>query len=261
MKRLLLISAALCLMVTGAQLSAAENPFVGTWKLNPEKSKFTGNTVAYEKLPSGEWKSTAAGMSYTFRMDGKERPGLFDRQVSWKQENDRTWESTIKAGQTTLMTQRYEVSPDNKTLKVTSQGTTPSGEKFNDVTSYMRESGSTGLAGKWKSEKVQISVPTVLEIKPHGSNGISMVLPSYKATVDLPFDGTDTKATGPTIPPGMSFSAKKLDDRTFEFTEKSQGKPIFKMTFKVSPDGKAITESGKPVGVDEPFTAVYERQK
>ena len=72
--------------------------------------------------------------------------------------------------------------------------------------------------------------------------------------------GADTKATGPTIPAGMTFSAKKLDERTFEFTEKHDGKPIYKMTFKASEDGKSMTETGKPVGVDEPFMAVYDRQ-
>jgi len=39
------------------------------------------------------------------------------------------------------------------------------------------------------------------------------------------------------------------------------GKPICQMTFKVSADGKTMTETGKPVGADEPFTAVYDRQK
>ncbi|RPJ86501.1 MAG: hypothetical protein EHM18_05900 [Acidobacteria bacterium] len=260
MKRTFWISAILCLIAAGVELSAGENPFVGTWKLNPEKSKFTGNTISYEQLSSGEWKSTAAGMSYTFRMDGKEHQGLFDRKVTWNQANERTWESTVQAGGKTLVAQRFEISPDDKTMKVTSRGTTPSGEKFEDVSTYSRQSGSTGLAGKWKSDKVQISSPTVVEFKPHGSNGISVMLPAYKASVDLSFDGTDTKATGPTIPAGMTFSAKKLDERTFEFTEKHDGKPIYKMTFKVSEDGKTITETGKPAGVDEPFMAVYDRQ-
>jgi len=260
MKRTFWICAILCALAAGTQLSAAENPFVGTWKLNPEKSKFTGNTISYEQLSSGEWKSTAAGMSYTFRMDGKEHQGLFDRKVVWNQANERTWESTVKAGDKTLVVQRFEISPDNKTMKVTSRGTTPSGEKFEDVSTYSRQSGSTGLAGNWKSDKVQISSPTVVEIKPHGPDGITMMLPAYKASVDLSFDGTETKPEGPTVPAGLTFSAKKLDAHTFEFTEKHDGKPIYKMTFKVSEDGKTITESGKPVGVDEPFMAVYDRQ-
>lgn len=260
MKTRFWISAVVCLGA-GAALGAAENPFAGTWKLNPEKSKFTGNTISYENLPSGEWKSTAAGMSYTFKMDGKEHQGLFNRKVTWKPVGDRTWESTVKAGDRTLVMQRYEISPDNSRMTVTSHGTTPSGEKFRDVSAYSRQSGSAGLAGKWKSQKVEISSPTVLEIKPHGSNGISMLIPAYKASVDLSFDGKETKAAGPTVPTGLTFSAKKLDERAFEFVEKHDGKPIYTMVFKVSPDGKTITETGKPVGADEPFVAVYDRQK
>jgi len=167
----------------------------------------------------------------------------------------------VKAGDTTLAAQRYEISADNKTMTVTSQGTTPSGEKFRDVTAYTRQSGSAGLAGKWKSQKVEISLPTVLEMKPHGSEGISMVIPAYKASVDVSFDGKETTAAGPTVPAGLTFSAKKLDERTFEFIEKHHGKPIYTMVFKVTSDGQTMTETGKPVGADEPFVAVYERQK
>lgn len=261
MKRLVFISAVLC-VIAGAQLSAAENPWVGTWKLNPARSRFTGETISYERLTSGEWKATRAGMSYTFRMDGKQHPSLFGRQETWKQASDRNWESTTKSSAgTTLVTQHHEIAPDNKTMKVTSQGTTPSGEKFNDVSWYNRESGKTGLAGKWKSQKVQISAPTVLEIKQHGSNGMTIMLPAYKASVDVIFDGTDAKPTGPTVPPGLTFSAKKLDNHSFEFDEKNEGKPVFKIVYEVSPDGKTMTETATPVGVNETTVAVFEREK
>jgi hypothetical protein len=261
MKRSLWISVVLCVVFAGTTLLAAENPFVGTWKLNPSKSKFTGSTVTFEQLPSGEWKTTAMGMSYTFRTDGKEYQSLFDRKVTWKEANDRSWESTVKFGGKTLATEHYEISPDNKTMTVTAKGTTPSGEAFQEVSSYNRESGSTGLAGKWRSAKVQISSPTSLEIKPHGANGISMAVPQYKASVDFSFDGTESKPVGPTVPPGITFSAKKLDDRSFEFVEKHNGKPVVNATFKVSADDKTLTESGRPAGVDEPYTAVYDREK
>ncbi len=261
MKKSLWISVILCVVTAGADLLAAENPFAGTWKLNPAKSKFTGSTITFDQLPSGEWKMTAGGMSYTFQMDGKEYQGLFDRKVTWNQANDRAWTSTVKFGGKTLATEHYEISPDKKTVTVTAEGTTPSGEKFKEVSSYSRESGSTGLAGKWRSDKVQISSPMALEIKPRGANGISLAIPQYKASVDLSFDGAESKAVGPTIPPGMAFSAKKLDEHSFEFVEKLNGKPVASMTFKVSADGKTLTEAGKPAGVDEPYTAVYDREK
>jgi len=260
MKKTLWICAVLCVLAAGAELLADENPFVGTGKLNPEKSKFTGSTITFEQLPSGEWKSTSAGMSYSFRIDGKEHQGLFDRKVTWNQAGERAWESTVKAGGRTIVAQRFEISPDNKTMAVTSSGTRPDGGKFEDVSTYSRRSGSTGLAGNWKSDKVEMSSPTVVEIKSHGPNGITMMLPAYKASVNLTFDGAETRPEGPTVPAGLTFSAKKLDERTFEFTEKHDGKPIYKMTFKVSEDGKTITETGKPAGVDEPFIAVYDRQ-
>jgi hypothetical protein len=56
MNAALLLSAALV-------FQGAQSPFVGTWKLNPSKSHFSGTTVTYEALPSGAMRSTENGQS------------------------------------------------------------------------------------------------------------------------------------------------------------------------------------------------------
>lgn len=43
-------------------------------------------------------------------------------------------------------------------------------------------------------------------------------------------------------------------------TEKLNGKPIFKLSFTISDDGKTLTETGGAIAVNEKFKAVYDRQ-
>jgi hypothetical protein len=58
---------------------AAELPYAGKWKVNLAKSDFGQTTVTYESLPAGEWQTTAFGVTYKFKMDGKEYPGRHGR--------------------------------------------------------------------------------------------------------------------------------------------------------------------------------------
>src|ERR1035438_409290 len=62
----------LCALVSATL--AADLPYAGKWKVNLAKSDFGQTTVTYESLPGGEWQTTAFGVTYKFKMDGKEYP-------------------------------------------------------------------------------------------------------------------------------------------------------------------------------------------
>jgi len=49
MKRILLLYFLALLSATTLAI-AADNPWIGTWKLDPAKSHFTGDTFTYSKL-------------------------------------------------------------------------------------------------------------------------------------------------------------------------------------------------------------------
>ncbi len=241
--------------------AAQENPFVGTWKLNPAKSNFTGRTLKYEPGPDGAIKQTSAGLSYTFKTDGREYSTPLGRTAVWKQLNDRSWETVVKQGATTLATVRSELSPDGKTLTVVAKGTKPNGEAFEESAVYERIEGTSGLMGTWKSKDVKAGAPGVLEIAEFGKDGLKLTLVDMKATCSAKFDGKDYPATGPTVPRNLTLSLRKTGDRTFEMTQKVDGKPLATNTYTVSEDGQTLTGVGKPAAVDEPVTAVYDRQK
>jgi len=255
-------SATSCLIVVlmAAGLAAAENPLAGTWKLNPAKSKFTGDTMKFERTSSVKIEGSGAGLAYTFKIDGKEYSGPVGELVAWKQVDDHTWETTYKLKGTLTNTDTSKLSSDGKTMTITSRGTKPNGESFEDTSVYTRMSGDSGLFGTWKSKEVKISSPEVMKFTPSGSDGIVWEIVDIKASCNAKFDGKDYPAAGPTVPAGFTLALKRTGPRSFEFTSKQNGKPLSTGTLTVSQDSRTLTNVGRPVAVNEPVTAVYEWQ-
>jgi len=247
-------------LAVGGSLAAAENPFAGTWKLNPAKSKLTGDTMKFEKTASGAIRWSGSGVSYTFKVDGKEYTGPFGEAVAWKQIDDTTWETTNTQKGILLSTDTTKLSPDGKTMTVVSKGTKPSGEAFEDTVVYERISGDKGLLGGWRDKQVKVSSPGTIELKPSGKDGLLVKSEGYKSTCDAQFDGKDYPVTGPTVPEGLTAALTHAGPRSFRMLMKKSGKPLFRETYKVSQDGRTLTVAGSAVAVNEPYTEVFERQ-
>jgi hypothetical protein len=224
------------------------------------KSDFGEATITFAQVGSDQMQFTAAGQSYTFRVDGKDYPAIFGRTASWKQIDATTWETVNKQDGAVVITDMTTLSADGKTATVTSKGSKPAGGTFEQTTVYERVSGGPGLVGKWKTKKVSTSAPTILEMTAAGSDGLTISIPDFKITSDVKFDGKDYPATGPDLPAGLTLAIQKTGPRSFDLTEKQNGKPLFQLSFTVSDDGKTLTEMGGPVGVNEKFKAVYDRQ-
>ncbi len=243
-----------------AVVAAADSPFVGTWKLNPAKSHFTGTALTYEQLPSGEMQATAEGQSYKFKTDGKEYPAVFGSTAMWKQVDANTWEATHKMKDLVLSNDTSKLSADGKTLTVNSTGKTPNGTSFDNSSVYQRVSGGPGLAGKWKTTKVNISSPETMEIGSSAGDGLAWKILEFNASVNLKFDGKDYPAVGPTVPPTLTLAASTTGPRSFDLVEKVNGKVVFRGTYTVSTDGKTLTAAFSPEGTNDKVTAVYDRR-
>jgi len=237
---------------------AADSPFVGKWKLNPAKSQFAGTTMTIEQLPSGEMQMTAEGQSYKFKVDGKEYPASWGMAATWKQVDPNTWETIYKQG-SMITTTTTKISADGKTMTEISKGKKPNGEDFQESATSERMSGGPGLAGKWKSTKVQASTEN-WEISANGDDGLTMKIVDYDAVCSVKFDGKDYPCTGPTMPKNFMMSAKKASARSVEFTEKMDGKVVFNDVFAVSADGKTLTDEGTAAGSKEKVKVVYDKQ-
>lgn len=247
-------------LAAAASLAAADLPYAGKWKINLAKSNFGETTTTFAQTGSGQMQHTADGLSYTFRLDGKDYPAQFGYTAAWKQIDANTWETTNKLNGKVLGTTTRKLSADGATLTENSKGPKPAGGSFDMTTVFQRVSGGPGLPGKWKTKNVKSSSPNIMELVASGPNGLTFRIVDYQAACDAQFDGKDYPCTGPTVAAGFTLAIKKTGPRSFEMTEKQNGKGLYKGTFTVSADGKTLTENGGAVGVNEKYTAVYNRQ-
>jgi len=147
--RSLVISATLvsALVLTLAVTAfAADNPFVGTWKMNPAKSPFSypqpkSYTVRIEGRGDGiQFESdlvnadgTTRRLSFTAKYDGKDYPvtGNPDADtVSYTKPNANTTEYVYKKGGKEVYRGQAVASKDGKTMTRTLKGKNAQGQDF-----------------------------------------------------------------------------------------------------------------------------------
>jgi hypothetical protein len=260
MKKFLLAAALAVLPVVAA--FGADNPWVGTWKLDVSKSKFTGDTFTYSQSASGLYHySDGSTEEYDFGIDGKEYPAPYGRVVAWTAAGDNAWNTVWKLNGTVLDNVHRVLTADGKTLTITDDGKRPDGSTFHDETVYARISGKTGLVGKWKSTKVTISEPDSITISSPAAGSIRWEIPQYKQTLEGKTDGSDIPVSGPTVPAGLTVSIKGVSSRKQGYTVKVGGKPINFGMQTLSADGKTLTDvSWSPGKESEKSTGVFEKQ-
>src|SRR5207248_4405069 len=146
------IGLALALSVVAAAMCFANNPTLGTWKLNESKSTFgdgTGKTtlVVWEKV-GNQQKCTVEGTDadgnkthsvWTGKLDGKDYPVTGDAQSdtrSFKLSGEKSLEMVSKKDGKTVGEGTIVVSADGKTRKVTSTMTNAKGEKVTSTLAY-----------------------------------------------------------------------------------------------------------------------------
>jgi hypothetical protein len=143
------MTAAVCVLATG--LIAADNPFLGTWKVNTAKSQFKPGpalksmTVTFAQA-GDEILRTAEGVDGdgkpvsvkgSLKWDGQDHPvpnpAGTPTTVAVKLLNDRTVEYIVKTDGKVTTTGRAVLSKDGKTSTSTETGVNPKGEKVHNV--------------------------------------------------------------------------------------------------------------------------------
>jgi hypothetical protein len=260
MKKLLFACVLLALSTLPA--IADDNPWVGTWKLDSTKSHFTGDTFTYSKAPNGLMHySDGSATDFDFGIDGKEYKTVSDRTVTWTATGENAWDTVMKANGTVLASSHRQLSSDGKTLSIKSTGTRPDGSTFNNEFVYQRVTGSTGLIGKWRSTKVDLSNPEIYIITMPSPGIYRMEYPVFKETTEGKPDGTDNPVNGPTVPPNTTFSFKMVSPTKMSYVNKVDGKPRNYGVQTLAADGKSITDvSWSPGKESEKETDVLIKQ-
>ena len=136
------------LILCALTLVAADNPFVGTWKLNVAKSKFSpGPPPQSETVMIGadnkvevsgvDGKGQAVNWSYTFAPGPATITGLPDASVIETRKGN-TVDHTWKIGKATQKGHGV-ISKDGKTMIYTLKGTDAEGKKVSDRSLYEKQ--------------------------------------------------------------------------------------------------------------------------
>ena len=246
--------------IATATLVAATDPFIGTWKFNPEKSKMTGEVSKIEALPDNEYKFTFGTESFTIKADGADHPSHFGRTMSIQVVDANHWKTTTKQDGKVLFTAEWDLAADGKALDVTANGTRANGESFTDRVTRKRIAGSTGFAGTWQDTSLKIGAPGMFEIQAYEGDGQTITVPADKVTINMKFDGKEYPVTGPQVPPDSTTSGRRINARTLEITDKTNGKVTDTARITVSVDGKTTTQVETDAGQKTSQTYIYDKQ-
>jgi hypothetical protein len=238
--------------------TAADAPYIGTWKLNVAKSRLTGETLSIEKLPSGDmqYHYDVEGFAYNFNLDGKEYPLPDGGTTSWTALDAKTWQVTNRRnGKVSAI---YQLVLDGDAMIVHTKRSKASGGMSDESAKATRVSGGPGFLGRWKISAVTMTATTI-QIAPNGTDGVTLTDSDSGAVCKGKFDGKDYPLTGPFIGTGQTYVMKKTGPRSFEIVEKLNGKPRYIDNVNVSDDGKTLTFDTTTTESPETTTAVYER--
>lgn len=144
---------AICVFSTA--MFAATNPFVGTWKLNPARSKFTPGTAPKEMMVVFETdgdkiKRAATGIDSDGEPVNENSSIAWDRKdhpidvppgitVAVNQVNDRTLNVIIKRKGTVISSVHVVMAKNGKTMTSAEKGEDPKGRKIDNVEVYEKQ--------------------------------------------------------------------------------------------------------------------------
>jgi hypothetical protein len=144
------------LALSVAHPTSPDDPILGTWKLNVEKSKFVpgpgwqSQIRVYQMTPAGvlviwtglDAKGERMQVSYTYKYDGRDYPmagsGGYDT-LNAVRIDALTVKSEEKRNGKTVGIAVRTVSPDRKVLTITDEGTNRKGQAFSQVLVFDRQ--------------------------------------------------------------------------------------------------------------------------
>jgi hypothetical protein len=255
--RLLLVA---CLATSSAW--AANDPFVGKWKVNPSKSKLN-DEMKVEVAGANRYAITfAPGLIDTVLADGSDQPGLRGTTLSVTVKGPNSWVVIRKMKGRTLLTGYWTLSEDGNTLNDAYSEYAPDGSKsFSLPYVYQRTAGTSGFTGTWDSYTEKVKAGIELQIEPYEGDGLSLNSPGAEMAKKMKFDGNDYPDADPHADPGSASSGRRVNEHTLEITDKFKGKITGTRQFELSTDLKTLTMTVHLPGQNRPKSIlVFDRE-
>lgn len=251
---------------------AADNPFVGKWKVDPSKSKL------YDEM-----KIEAAGANkYTFTLgpgqvdtvvaDGTDQPALSGTTFSVTVKGPNNWQVIRKMKGRTLLIANWTLSEDGKTLRddftqylpdamTLFSVPLPNGSTLFLPYVYQRTAGTSGFLGTWDSDSAKVKAGIELQVQPDEADGLSLKRSDEATAATFKFDGKEHPDPDPKADAGSTYAGRRVDDRTLEITDKIKGEVTGTRRIELSSDLKTLTLTKHPVGQTMPTSIfVFDRE-
>src|SRR5258708_38031591 len=130
---------------------AANDPFVGKWKLNSSKTRLF-DVMKVAAAGADKYSFIFEGTdSETIATDGTDQPGLQGTTLSVTIEGPRSWKVVRKKDGNILLRAIWKLSEDGNTLHDAFTGLQPDGSNFTVGYVYQRTAGTSGFSGTWES--------------------------------------------------------------------------------------------------------------
>ena len=247
-------------LVIPSQSRAATDPFVGTWKLNPSKSKLT-DQMSVESLGENKYAfDFGGGKPITVVADGTDQPGNFGITLGVTIEGPDVWKVVRKKDGRLLVEAKWELSNGGNTLTDYYTAYQANGSTLRLDYVYTRTAGTSGFAGTWESTSEKVNSVYEIAIQPYAETGLSFVNPAQKSTQSMQFDGKDYPNQGPNVVAGSVSSGHRVNEKTLALTDKMDSKIMDTRELKLSPDLKTLTMTVQPVSRKTPNILVFERE-
>jgi hypothetical protein len=238
---------------------AVDDPMVGDWKLNPGKSKLT-DVMKVSSLGGNKYSFDFGGGDPEIAVaDGTDQPGHFGITIAVIVDAPDKWTVVRKKDGKVLVTGVWTLSGDGTTLNDHFTAARPNGDSTSLDYVYKRTGGGSGFAGTWVSSSEQVNSVVVLKVRAWESDGLSFISQGGGGTRNVKFDGKDYANVGAVVD-GQTASARRVNERTVEMTDKFKGKLIDTQQVNVSPDGKTLTMTVHIPGRGEPDMQVFEKE-
>jgi hypothetical protein len=253
-----------CLLMLVAGLSgsvawAADDPMVGDWKLNPQKSRLT-DVMKVGSLGGNKYSFDFGGGDPEIAVaDGTDQQGHFGIMIAVSVNEPNRWTVVRKKDGKVLVTGVWTLSKDGSTLNDHFTAARPNGDSTSLDYVYKRTGGGSGFVGTWVSSSEQVNSVVVVKVWTWGGDGLSFISQGGGGTKNVKFDGQDYANVGAVVD-GMTASAQRLNKRKVEITDKITGKVRDTQEISVSPDGKSLTITMHIPGRSEPNIQVFERE-
>jgi hypothetical protein len=259
--------------VATSSMGAANDPFVGKWKVNPSKSKLN-DEMKVEVAAANKYAITfGPGEVDIVVADGSDQPALSGTTLSITVKGPNRWEIIRKMKGRTLLTADWTLSEDGKTLtdaftQYLPSGMTlfsqplPDGSRLLLPYVYERTAGNSGFPGTWDSESAKVKGGIELQIQPYEGDGLSFKRSDEEMVNRVKLDGNDYPDLDTNGgDKGTAYSGQRVNERSLEITNKLKGKTTGTRQMELSPDLKTLTMTERLVGQSRPKSIlVFDRE-